>query len=354
MLFRNLRAYLSLIALSTALWTSVARAADGVIPINQALAMQGGITPNDFPGFPVTISVPGSYRLTGNLSVADATIDAIEITANSVSLDLNGFEIVGPVNCTLGSGGFVTSCNTSGGGANGVVVTGGRASVRNGTVRGFAGRGVSFSSSSTVPSSIEDLLATSNGSDGIFAFGTLIVKDSNASQNGGSGISVGTAVVQGCIAEANSSIGISTGVATVLIGNTASRNGGPGIFGDRFSVIQDNVASNNQQAGIVTSLANVFSHNVAEKNTGDGISISVGSLATDNAANSNTGSGIVADTGSSVQRNTVTGNGVDGLHLVPTGAFPAAYRANVLNANTASVAGGVSLGANFCQPVGCP
>ena len=45
---------------------SLASAADGVIEINQASVKAAG-------GFPFVISQPGSYRLTGNLDVTDAT-----------------------------------------------------------------------------------------------------------------------------------------------------------------------------------------------------------------------------------------------------------------------------------------
>jgi hypothetical protein len=41
---------------------------DGVVLINQSDALQGYITSRDAPGFPVTISDPGSYRLTSNLT----------------------------------------------------------------------------------------------------------------------------------------------------------------------------------------------------------------------------------------------------------------------------------------------
>src|SRR5271154_6656573 len=70
-------------------------AVDGVVLINQSSALQGGVTPGDAPGFPVTISQPGSYRLSSNLVVPDSNTNAIEITAEFVTLDLNGFSIVG-------------------------------------------------------------------------------------------------------------------------------------------------------------------------------------------------------------------------------------------------------------------
>jgi hypothetical protein len=72
-------------ALSTSLY-----AVDGVVLINQSQALAGNITPGDAPGFPVTISQSGSYRLTGNLIIPDANTTAIQITAENVTLDLNG------------------------------------------------------------------------------------------------------------------------------------------------------------------------------------------------------------------------------------------------------------------------
>jgi hypothetical protein len=64
-----------------------------VIVIDQAKANAGNVTPGDAPGFPVSLTRPGSYRLSSNLRSPSAV--AIEITANGVSLNLNGFSIIG-------------------------------------------------------------------------------------------------------------------------------------------------------------------------------------------------------------------------------------------------------------------
>lgn len=69
---------------------------EGITLISQATAVAGGVTPGDAPGFPVTISRAGSYRLATNLTVSDPTKRAIHITADYVTLDLNGFAIEGP------------------------------------------------------------------------------------------------------------------------------------------------------------------------------------------------------------------------------------------------------------------
>jgi hypothetical protein len=95
-----------------ALIASNAYAVDGVVLIDQNRALAGNVTPGDTAGFPVTISQPGSYRLSGNLTVGTVNVQAIQITVSNVTLDLNGFQ----VQCTYdASVGFGTGCIASGG-----------------------------------------------------------------------------------------------------------------------------------------------------------------------------------------------------------------------------------------------
>ena len=49
--------------------SSVALAVDGVILIDQNRALAGNVTPGDTPGLPVSITQPGSYKLSGNLTL---------------------------------------------------------------------------------------------------------------------------------------------------------------------------------------------------------------------------------------------------------------------------------------------
>jgi len=69
-----------------------ATAVDGEILIDQARVNAGGITPGDAAGFPATLSQPGRYKLSGNLRVP-AGVTGIGVTANDVTIDLNGFTI---------------------------------------------------------------------------------------------------------------------------------------------------------------------------------------------------------------------------------------------------------------------
>jgi len=91
--------------------------------------MAGGITPADTPGFPITISVPGSYVLTSNLTVPRG-LDGIVIAADDVLLDLNGFTIQGGALSFLDSGKGIHA-----------PISGGeykRLAIRNGTITGFS------------------------------------------------------------------------------------------------------------------------------------------------------------------------------------------------------------------------
>jgi hypothetical protein len=75
-------------------FTGTAFAVDGVVLIDQTRALAGNVTPGDAPGFLVTLSLPGSYRLSGNLT-APAGTDGILIQNSDITLDLNGFRITG-------------------------------------------------------------------------------------------------------------------------------------------------------------------------------------------------------------------------------------------------------------------
>jgi len=226
---------------------STAFASDGVIEINQVRAKAGGVTPGDTPLFPVTISLPGSYRLTSNLDVTDASArpggtlaentTAILVTANGVTIDLNGFAINGP--CTggppcspLGSGEGIDS-----GTQVGVMVV-------NGTVQGMGSAGVHLISGRG--SLAEKLRAVSNGADGIDA---ETVTNCAAVSNGGFGIQAKT--VTGCTASFNVLHGIA-GVGATVTGCTAVGNKGFGITAD---TVVNCTAGSNGSYGISAGLA---------------------------------------------------------------------------------------------------
>jgi len=118
--------------------SGLAFADNGVFAIND-VCDGFGCFPGDSGGFPITITNAGSYQLTSNLISSSTTVNVIEINANNVTLDLNGFSIIGPKTCTgLGS---TLVCNNSSMTANGIASTNAltyNSIIKNGTIEGFS------------------------------------------------------------------------------------------------------------------------------------------------------------------------------------------------------------------------
>lgn len=214
-------------------------ATDGVIEINQARALAGGVTAADTPGFPVTIKTNGSYRLTSDLVVPDESTTAIQVTndTTAVSIDLNGFAIVGPVHCT--SSPTAVTCTPTGGLGKGIEATGSFGTetlyVHDGAIRGMGLNGLVGTSRIDL---VERVHAENNRGIAIYLGPGALVVDSSAQDNGSTGIVVGDgSVVRGSSAIDNGGYGIFVGSGTVVqsvmrgnvnYGLTVSNEGGYG------------------------------------------------------------------------------------------------------------------------------
>jgi parallel beta-helix repeat protein len=302
-----------------------ALAVDGVIEINQTRAVAGGVTPGDAPGLPVTISRPGSYRLTGNLATSSRNISAIVVAADDVTVDLNGFTIA----CTLSTTGIIPVACQPGLGQGGVGVDAedkDRIKVRNGSVRGM-------------------------GSSGIVVGNGARVTDLHVSTNGGRGIDADGRgnMITGNAVEDNGGIGILAGASSTVSGNTARRNGGNGIFASIGSTVSGNAVEANDSNGIEASDGSTVIGNAARLNHGNGIDAGFGCTVSGNTAQGNDGDGIATQGGNTVSGNTVNGNDGFGLRLGSSDG----YRGNVLTFNNGGlsnphVSGGIEIGTNVC------
>jgi len=257
-MYRSLASYLTY-AFGIATLASTLLAVDGVLLIDQNRALAGNVTPGDTPGFPITISQPGSYRLSSNLVVPNALTSAIRLQASHVTIDLNGFAILGAVDC---SGGFLPSCagapapGPSGAppsAGDGIEVPEGtyvfNVTIRNGTIQGMGRSGIRLFGDSNL---VEYVHTRSNGQTGILIThspddGMSIVQHCTVQRNGGNGVSL----LRGRIS--NSTVDI---------------NGGAGVYMGKGNVA-NNVISRNAQFGIeVTSSDRVsFYGNVLDDNS---------------------------------------------------------------------------------------
>ncbi|MCH9648222.1 MAG: hypothetical protein K0U98_08285 [Deltaproteobacteria bacterium] len=284
-----------ILLVSLGLGATSVQAVDGVIEINAASAAVGSITPGDTPGFPVTLSEQGSYRLTSNLQVPDLDTTGILITASFVSLDLNGFTIFGPGG-GLGQGDGIDGSSTS---VSGVVI-------RNGTVRGMGSDGIRLSHRARV----EKVHATGNDFNGINLGEGSIVRDCIASLNGGAGIRVddGSSLVgntsldndfngldlgQGSVAMGNASMGndrsgLIASSSVTVVNNSLLNNGLDGARVGQGSLLQGNTARDNTLFGFdFTGLGSAYGGNVLSSN-GSGTILGIGVQVDSNACNSST------------------------------------------------------------------
>jgi hypothetical protein len=220
------------IVLFVLLSAPAAWASDGRLEINDACAATGCF-PGDAPGYPVTISTRGSYVLTSNLTIPSTSTSGIVMQTTSVSLDLNGFTVAGPVTCSASSyyEPSTITCTGSGNG-DGVSMSAG-SRVHGGRVVGAGRYGISAGGSLVSPSVVEDVRVEQNAQGGIY-LNNGTVRRAEVSMNGAAGIlniAAGDASAATVIEDSNISINKGAGISlSALIRNVRiTYNGGAGI-----------------------------------------------------------------------------------------------------------------------------
>jgi hypothetical protein len=272
----------TLMAFSTA-----AMAVDGVIEINHAKTLAGGVNDGDDPGYPVTINTGGSYRLTSDLIIPDENTIGIILGASHISLDLNGFSIVGPNTCT-GTGSAI-SC-TFDQGSPGIRLDGANLTIKNGTIRSTAGDGLG-QFGNIGPTVLESLTVTGSGAIG-GDFQTaendqIRISNCNFIRNNGQGILLGGdgAQVTHSNISHNKHNGISMGGRGNLVSNSSfAENGSSGIemvMGSAGNLILTNLFFDNGLYGVHLNGAMAYGGNQYDGNVsgalggiGPGIGIS--------------------------------------------------------------------------------
>jgi hypothetical protein len=248
---QSVRSDLIFLAMGIALWgaSSATYAVDGQILINQQKAQIGGVTTGDAAGFPVTLSQPGSYRLSGNLTVPNQNTTAIEVTADNVTIDLNGFSILGP-NLPNGFGIGVSAGSRT------------NVAVLNGTVRGMGERGVFLGNKARA----EGLRLISN-TDGIQVGVDSLVKETTALNNRIAGIVVfGSSTVLNNVASQNGEDGIRAGESCMILGNTTLGNARHGVLAGSRSTLLHNTMTGNGDFGLLLDAGAGYSQNVIADN----------------------------------------------------------------------------------------
>jgi hypothetical protein len=279
----------SAVAMGLVCWVaSGAQAIDGVREINQACAVGPGCFAGDGAGFPVDVTTPGSYRLTGNLILPNQNTDGISIQAAGVHVDLNGFSIrgtntyAGPTAaCTAAGSGSgisagpddvtVSNGHVVGMGTTGIVLFGGNARVDRVTAEQNCGDGIRVGSHALVTNS----MMRRNFLNGISAAGGSLVRRCVADVNGATGITSTTSstdlTIESCVSNANGVDGVFVGPRSRVNGCLTLANGDDGIAALQNGLILENVANGNGDRGIT-----VLGSAAATDSTGVGLNVASG------------------------------------------------------------------------------
>ena len=272
-------------------------------------------TPGD-SGDSFIISQPGSYYLTTNL-VGVSGESGIEITANNVMLDLNGFTV---------QGGSV--------GVNGIYIPNActNITVRNGTVSGWGYRAaVDSESGSSINQVFERLNVSANTSSGIYMVGAGVVRDCNSQNNGYIGIFCGGGIISGCTADNNVSYGIYVFSSTVS-GCLVQNNGNGGIY-VAPGTVSGCLVRNNFESGIYVD--------------SPGSEVIGNTCIGNDTANSAGAAGIyIDDARNRIEDNHVTASGFAGIQVAPS-FF---YTNNIIIKNSVEGTLGGGTGNNYITP----
>lgn len=252
------------------------------------IALSAANTPGDANSV-FRITQPGSYYLTGNVNGASG-FSGIELAASNVTIDLNGFSLLGAT-----------------GSLDGIVIAAASLrdiAIQNGTVSGWGDDGIDLALFSTSNVRVQSVLASSNGGTGIQCSSHFLIENCSAHQNGAGGIwSTSQGVIRGSAATFNTNIGIWAGSGCVVENCNSSSNTGEGYLAQSGSCVSNCTARLNDGNGIRangTGYASISGCTVTE-NGGDGIQVGTSMLVARNVATQNgriaVGAGIRASGG---------------------------------------------------------
>lgn len=263
------------------------------------------------------ITAPGSYCLTGNL-IAEAGKNGISIQADDVTLDLQGFALLG-----------------GGVGLRGVDVPAQQTSlhIRHGSVRGWTDGGVRVEAAISVLA--ERLRLVDNvGATGLDVGNGALVRDCVASGNATGFRSGDRSQFLACVSTINTGVGFQASNYVMLADCTASRNGGNGFdIGGHGSILRCSATRNRN--GIQSSATCTIGDCTAGFNAVGGIQ-AFQSTVTRCTASGNLSFGIDNEYGS-VTDSTASGNGAAGIRtLSATGCTALENGGDGIAAGTAS------------------
>ncbi len=181
------------------------------------------------------ITQPGSYYLTGNIDVASG---GISVLADLVTIDLNGFAIIGQPGSVYGIA-VESPCRN--------------ATVRNGHFRGFDLHGVFFSLAPGGSGRCENITISQCRSTGLVSATPIELIECQSFDNMAGGFSIANnSVVHRCIARNNTAAGFTVGGIVAVTDCSSIENGWEGIQAGGACYIRNCIVRECGRDGIVT------------------------------------------------------------------------------------------------------
>lgn len=287
-----------------------------LIEVEPRIAMSATTTPGNSTSV-FRITQPGSYYLTGNVTGV-ANKHGIDIASSGVTVDLNGFEVIGNGAASGAFDGIHTSISTK------------NVTVRNGHVRNWGDDGVELVNfTNSAGARVEYVQSTGNGGTGI-SCGTSNgqVFHCMASENGSTGITA-TRLISQCSAVDNIGVGLAVGQGGQVLGSTSFTNESDGISVGFGCNVANCTSDNNAGDGIEASNGSTISNCSFFANGGSGINIFSSITVRNCTTTSNTLYGIDADTSCHIEGCTANSNQLDGIRVGSRGVV----RNNIANSN---------------------
>lgn len=251
-----------------------------------------------------TISQSGSYYLTGNRL---CSVIGIDIDANNVTLDLNGYNLIGTgagsqcgiklMNC---SNVIVKNGTIHNFGRQGILEENTHGSARNHTVGdvrvvGNSRSGSSYQAITLLGSnhSVKDCIVADNLGGGIYTDDGATIINCRVYDNGNFGIHTSSgSIIRRNLCYGNNYTGIQCSSGSTVIENTCYENSNYGIYGGAGATIKNNTSYDNDSHGISSSAYCTIVNNSVYSNGFDGIHAGSGSTITANTVSTNEGDGI--------------------------------------------------------------
>jgi hypothetical protein len=264
-------------------------------------SLSGGTQSNfktPISSLPFTITQPGSYILTKNLS----GVNGIVIQASNVSIDLNFF--------TLSGSSSTTSGISSSAGNNDI-------NIYNGNITNWFGSGINADLASQVK--LFNIVSTLNGDDGMSVGNSSLIINCISRDNGLDGISTKlNAVIQSCVTSGNGGNGVSVTTNATIMNSSSASNTLNGYNSTSNAVFESCTANLNNSNGFKTVSGSTYSSCSSSNNSQAGFDIGDYSSVQNCHADRNSNYGIYA-LGSNVIKNNELTRNKTGVHLDGTG-----------------------------------